>query len=299
MDESKQVGSWTSANRIITQRMVDDLFRRSSMIYILRSGVYATLGHCADSILEACRNSDHRKEFRIIFPSLTNPDIAARARAAGKHPDEVLARLADWHERLAQTALDIGPKHLLELRTTEEPHRYHGIFSDAEGCAGFALQRRASLATTSIVIGPSTEDGKWFLSLLIEDFEAYFEKCQPYELGDNKKRISRGGARVSMHPILLGFGRAIPGVIAALKFVKRGFPDANGNGATGDKLAAHTGADASDANRRLLDMERAGMLYRLCGTGSARELHGRLLTTFGETLLRDWEQTHGSDEKAR
>lgn len=281
--------------RIVTKRMIADMYARSSNVRIIRSGVYGVLGHCGDCIRQACKQSEERKEFRIILPSLTNGDVRVRSVAAGKIPEEVFIRIADWHEVLAQLAVELSPRHSLELRTTELPHRYHAIFSDTEGFAGPAFHFTASLTTRSIEIGRNSEFRKW----LIEDFETYWDVCQPYHLGDNKKRISSGGLKIPMNPVLLEFGRAIPSVIATLKFIKRGFPDANGNGATKEQLSAHTGNDPSDCNKRMLEMERAGFLFKLGGGGTTRELYGRLLTKFGEQTLQSWEQSHGKDDVGR
>jgi hypothetical protein len=289
-----------STDRIITKRMIADLYHRSSYVRVLRSGVFGVLGHCGDCIREACKRAEERKEFRYILPSLTNPDVRVRAQAAGKNPEEVIVRLADWHEVLAQLASELAPKHSLELRTTEQPHRYHAILSDSEGFAGIAFHFTASLTTRSLDIGRDSEYRKWrLLGNLIEDFDTHWEICQPYHPGDNKKRISRGGLKIPMNPILLEFGKATSSVIGVLRFIKRGFPDSNGNGATAEQLSAHTGAHCSDCNKRLLDMERAGFLYKVCGGGNAREFHGRLLTGFGEQTLRRWEQVHGRDEMER
>jgi hypothetical protein len=287
----------TLTDRIVTKQMIADLYLRGNPIRVLRSGVFGVLGHCGDCIRAVCKRSDEEKKFRYILPSLTNPDVRVRAAAAGKSPEEVLIRLADWHEGLVRLGAEIGPKHTLELRTTEEPHRYHAIISETEGFVGFAFHYTASLTTRSLDIGRDSEYRRWkYLGQFIEDFDKLWDASQPYQAGDNSKRIKRGGLKVRMNPILLRFGKATPSVIGALKFIQRGFPDANGNGATAEQLSEHTGADPSDCNKRLVEMGEAGFLYKLGGSGGAREFHGRLLTSFGGQILEEWEKTHGRED---
>jgi hypothetical protein len=241
-------------------------------------------------ILEACAKADAPKEFRIILPSLTNSDIVARAPAAGKNPDDVRARLADWHELYAKTALTLKD-HTLEIRTTEEPHRYHAIFGETEGIAGFAWHRKASLTTTSMPIAPAAEDYKWMLCNLIEDFDAYWETCHPYSVGDNKKRLTYGGIKVSLNPIVMQYGRGKPSMFTILKAVEN-FPDSVGNGATADQICALTGIHATDANKKMIELERDGLLRKPAAM-NGRECHGRVISTFGSQQLQLWERQNG------
>src|SRR5580658_4067877 len=275
-------------DRIITKAMIRDLYRRNSHIRVIRSGVFGTLAHCADVIRELCTEQAEPKQFRIILPRLDNPDIDVRSKTAGRDPEDVRRRLTDWQEIFAKTALEIPKKHSLELRVTPYPHRYHALFSDSEGIAGIAFHTKASLTTTSLDIHQHSAWRKWLLGNLIEDFDAYWDMCDPYHLGDNKKLVPKQGRKTLMDEFVQLFGRARSKTVDVLRYVKHSFPDANGNGVTKELLKALIDEDASDCNKRLLEMEKAGLLYKLSSFGG-REFYGRLITKFGELILREWD----------
>jgi hypothetical protein len=284
---------------ILTRKRIADLYQRSSRIMGIRSAVSQSINHCADIIREVCKNSADRKEFRFILPSVNNPDIAVRAKAAGINPEDVVIRLVDWQEILAKTALDIKPNHSLELRTTLLPHRYNAIFSESGGFAGFAWHCKASLATTSFDIREESGFRKWFLGNLIEDFEFLWELSEPYELGDNKRILRTVAAADPIHEVLLEFGKARGAVINALRYIKRAFPDANGNGVTKEHLSAFTDSDPADCGKRLYEMEKAGFLYKLCGNGRGSDFHGRLIGRCGERVLEKWGAYYAREDRAR
>ena len=79
MVEPNEFDFSTSMDRIVTKRMIADLYHRSSYVRVLRSGVFGVLGHCGDCIRDACKRAEERKEFRYILPSLTNADVRVRA----------------------------------------------------------------------------------------------------------------------------------------------------------------------------------------------------------------------------
>ena len=278
------------SDRIVTPQMIRELIERGQTIRIVRSGVYGVLGHSAEIIADACAPNKPAKDIRIILPSLTNTDVVARAEAAQQGGAEVLKRLALWHEALAQTAAEVPPPHHVELRTTEQPHRYHAVFSDSEGIVGIAWHHRAAMTTTSFDVSPTSRYRKWVLGNLIEDFDWLWGQSHVYKPGDNKKRLAMGISPVKLDPVLRDFGKALPNVMRALRIIKRHFPGANGNGATKESLAVHLGSHPNDCNQRMLDMERAGLLYKLGGNGSKES--GRLLTRYGESVLKLWLDAH-------
>jgi hypothetical protein len=241
--------------------MISNLIQKSDLVRIVRSGLYWQLDHCADTIAEACRASGRKKRIRIILPSLTNADLAVRAKASGQAIEVVKKRLSEWHEALAAMALELQPQHRLELRVTASPHRYHAFFSEARGFVGIAWHYRASLATTSFEIRPSSEYQKWLLGNMVEDFDKLWDESGVYELGDNKKQVARIETR--MDPILEDFGRAQARVIDALRYLKINFPTIDGNGASGKQIQDAFGTDESDANEKLLQMEDAGFIKKV------------------------------------
>jgi hypothetical protein len=289
-----------SADRIVTKSLIANIVSNGSTIRILRSGVHGTLPHCEDVIRQACRKDIIAKEIKIILPSPANEDVVERAVSSGRNPQEVLIRLEDWLDRFAQASLDLAPKHRLEIRTTEKPHRYHAFFSEMEGIVGIAWHHKASLTTTSFDIGPASDCRKWVIGNLIDDFEWLWDRSRPYQKGDFKTLKEAGAVATQMNSILSDFGRGrIPKIVAALQFIGRAFPDAHGNGATKEHLATKFGGDANDWNKRLLEMEIAGFVRKLGCGGTSRERFGRLLTSVGELIRRQTEYGHGGLEAGR
>jgi hypothetical protein len=242
-------------------------------------------------IQEVCDAADRRKEFRIIFPSIFNNDLVTRAREAGRNPDEVVTTLSDWYETLAKLAQTLAPRHFLELRTTMEPHRYHAIFTESQCIFGIPWHRKASLTTSSYCAG---EDTPAVISEFHEDFAKFYSTCEVYKPGDNAKSREKAAPRKVEEPFLLKFGRTLPWVIQVLQYIGSSFPDANGNGATKHHLQAKFNMDESLANKRLLEMEEAGLVRRLGERREKDARHGRVITEVGEYYAKKY-RLHSPD----
>jgi hypothetical protein len=179
----------------------------------------------------------------------------------------------------------LQPNHSLELRTTMEPHRYHAIFTETQGILGPPWHTKASLTTSSFLIGP---DASSVISDLHEDFDVFYNKCRPYKLGDNERLRKEAPVRAIDDRVLLDFGRTVPWVLEALRYIVSSFPLADGSGATKDHLHDKFGTDKSDCNKRLLDMEMAGLLRRVSERTSHDRLHGRVATGYGHVLVEKY-----------
>jgi hypothetical protein len=286
MSEFTEFVGGIRVNRIVTKRVIRDLIRASECIQIIRSGVYFVVGHCAEEIEEACNASDRPKEIRIILPSIFNEDVAVRALEAGRSPAEVLAKLGDGQEKLAALAERLAPNHSLELRTTMEPHRYHTIFSESKGILGIPWHTKASLATSSFLLGSEASS---LMSHLHEDFDAYFAKCTPYQAGDNERNRKKKTVCAIDDKVLLEFGRTIPNVLKLLRYIVSAFPVADGSGVTNSHLLAQFGMEKSGGNKWLLEMEEAGMLRRIGERTSHDHRHGRLATRYGKVLVEKYK----------
>jgi hypothetical protein len=274
--------------RIITKRRLRALFMAAEHVCIVRSGVYAELEHCADVIEEVCRTSATPKRFCIVLPSILNPDLVTRATEAGRRPEDVLANLGAWHEVLARLAARLMPRHLIEVRTTMEPHRYHAIFSETQAVLGIPWHTEASITTSSFVIGPNASE---VISKLHKDFEVFFERCTPYELGDDERLRKQKLARVIDDEILWRFSKkAAREVIEMLHYIAHSFPLVDGSGVTKAHLIEKKWyKDESSASHRLSEMEHAGLLYRVWDSETHSPSHGRLISDGGRILVRKYK----------
>jgi hypothetical protein len=278
MEEFPGLVSGVTVNRIITKSLLRNMFRDAETIQIIRSGVYFLMAHGGDVIEEVCNASSRRKEIRYILPSIFNEDVAVRAREAGLSPAEVLAKLADWHEELARISARLHPKHSLELRTTMDRHRYHAIFTETHGIIGPPWHTLASLTTSSFLIGPEASS---VISNMHRDFDVFYQTCTPYKLGDNERLRKQAPLVKIEDPVLLDFGRTLPWVLEALRYIASSFPLVDGSGATKDHLHTKFGTDKGDCNKRLKDMEDAGLVKRVGDRSGQDRLHGRIATGYG------------------
>jgi hypothetical protein len=281
MAEFTELVSGVRVNRLITKSLIRELMTESHSLKIVRSGVYFALGDCGDVIEEVCAASDQRKEIRIVLPSILNKDVVVRACEAGRSPEEVLARLGEWQERFAKISERVAPRHSLQLRTTMEPHRYHAIFSESRGIVGIPWHTKASLTTSSFFL---ERDASSMILNLHEDFDVFFDKCTPYKAGDNERLRLEKTPPVIDDPVLLRFGRGLPNILEALKFIVSAYPTVNGNGATKSSVHARLGGDASTWNKRLKEMEHAGLLRRAGSSDANDNGSGRLATWYGEQV---------------
>ncbi len=283
--------------RIITETVIRQLLTQGDYIRIIRSGVNAELEHCAPVIEEVCRNSPRPKQIRIVLPSILNTDLVVRAREAERCPEEVLAKLAAWHETLARLSKRLAPKHILEVRTTLDPHRYHAIFSESQAIFGLPWHSEASLTTSSFIASGEVAAG--VISLLHKDFEVFFRKCVPYALGDNQHIEKATAARKIDEEVLHRFGKKLPKVFEILQYIVSSFPVAGGGGATNRHIFEKFGIEKSDANKWLLQMERAGLLIRAAEpklkSGSKEEddasdtCCGRLASWWGTSIAKKYK----------
>jgi hypothetical protein len=278
-----------SFGRIITRTVVRQLIRDGEVIRIIRSGVYAELEHCADVIEEECKASTTPKQILIVLPSILNKDLIVRAREAQRAPEEVLANLTLWQETLGKLAIRLAPRHKLEVRTTLEPHRYHAIFSERKAIFGIPWHSEASLATSSFTVGGDATD---VIAKLHNDFDTFFRECKPYHVGDNDRLRKEKAVLEIDDEILLEFGKHVGDVLEELKWIARTFPFVDGTGVTKDRMYEKFGKDKNDWNKRLLDMEDAGLLRRASDRCSRDPRHGRVATRYGMLLARKYKDYH-------
>ena len=269
----------------ITPNLILELMQMSDFIHFTRSGVNLVPGSCADLIEQACAGAVRKKVIRGVLPNILNGDIVVRAREAGRSPDEVRANLSQWQETLAQLAETLAPHHILELRTTMEPHRYHSIFSEKGAILGIPWHAKASLATSSFLIGRAASN---VISNLHEDFESFYAKCKPYALGDNERIRNAPPARDIDDEVLLSFGKNLPWYLEALRYIARSFPLADKSGVTKAHLRVKFDLDESTCNKRLLEMEYAGLLRRAGDHASNEPRHGRVATGYGKMVVEKY-----------
>lgn len=282
--ESHALKRWTSG--IVTPQRVREIYLEGSMIRIVRSAIDDSLPDCAKYMREACDLSQTPKDFRIILPKHNNPDVRIRSMMAGKDPDEVVRRLKEWQELFAQTAKEIDPIHSLQLRVTDKPHRYHAILSESEGFAGLAFHCRASIKTCSMDIPRMAPEREWTLRALTEDFDCFWDYCEPYCAGDGKKAaIDTESARTAQY-LLKHFEIRPHHALKVLEYVASAFPDANGQGMVIQQLSERTKWDPSDCGKRLQQLENAGFVQKATEGGNSRRWHGRLITQTGRLVLK-------------
>jgi hypothetical protein len=167
-------------------------------------------------IEEECKAALRPKHICIVLPSILNRDLVVRAREAERDPEEVLANMADWQEQLARLQQRLEPRHKLEVRTTLEPHRYHAIFSESEAIFGLPWHSEATLNTSSFFVRCDTTG---LLAMLHKDFEVFFRKCTPYQIGDNARLRKENAARTIDEEVLHTFGRRLPQVLRILEYI--------------------------------------------------------------------------------
>jgi hypothetical protein len=275
-----------SHGRIVTPAVVRNLIESGDYIHFLRSGVNPELESCADLIEEVCKASARPKHIRMILPSILNPDLAFRARQAGRAPDQVIKKLDHWHETLAKLKLRLEPKDTLEIRTTMEAHRYYAIFSDSQMIFGPCLHCEASLTTSSFFVGP---EASATIATFHKDFDTLFrDKCTPYRLGDNERRRKQAAATTIEEEALLALGGHLPRAMKILLYVVSAFPVAGGGGATKEHLHAKFGWDPGDSNKRLREMELAGLLARAGDRSAGDNCCGRIASAWGISMARKY-----------
>jgi hypothetical protein len=285
MSEPQRITDGISFNRILTPTFLFDFFMDGDYIGVIRSGVNAHMESCADLFEEVCKLSERPKVIRIVMPSVLNLDVIARAHEAGRCAQTVLKNLALWQETLAKLAIKLAPPHMLDLRTTLEPHRYHAIFTEKAAVIGVPWHSEASITTSSFVIG---QDSASVIAKLHKDFEVFFARCTPYKLGDAERLRKETAAKQIDDPILLSFGKSQQHVLEILLYVARAFPRTDGCGVTNADLHAKFGTDEADANRRLLEMEDAGMLKRINPRAARDRCYGRIITRYGKYLIEKY-----------
>jgi hypothetical protein len=167
-----------------------------------------------------------------------------------------------------------------------ETHRYYAIFSESQMIFGPPFYSEASLTTSSFLVGPE-ETG--VIAAFHRDFDKYFrEKCKPYHLGDNDLLRKQTAARTIDEEVLLAFRGALPRVLQTLEYIVGAFPMSDGGGATKEHLHAKFGIDPADANRRLREMEIAGLLMRAGDRSAGDHCHGRLATAWGISVAKKY-----------
>jgi hypothetical protein len=284
MNEFTKVFTGIRFGQIITMSMIYQLILNSEAVNIFRSGVYFTFGDLADVILRACSESSSRKEIRIVYPSIFNPDVVNRSSEVGRCPDEVLVKLGDWQETASRLGLRLHPHHYLEVRTTTRPHRYHTIFSENGGILGPAWIFKASLTTSSLTFG---KEETALLANCHEDFNRLWDQSTPYAPGDNERNRKKNAVHTINDENLIRFhGKTLHWVVEALKYVASAFPGTDGNGATNRHLSIRFGTDESTCNKRLLEMEHAGLV---CRVPAGRHRHGRVVTEPGQKIAEKYK----------
>jgi hypothetical protein len=285
-----------NSDRIITTAMIRELLEKKQRIYFLRSSLSGKVGHCADIIRSVCAKSTTRKEIKIILPSVINPDLFSRAEHVRLNKTEVLNRLIDWLEELVKLVDELSPMHSFELRTHMEPHRWHGVFTDDEGIAGLAWHASADMTYSSLNFGPQIGTSKWMFRFMSTDFDWLWNNSEPYAAGKARKQLERAIVATTrqIHPVLLPFKSRIVKVMQALHVIKTHYPDSDGCGITKLGMHEYLGMDESGANALLKEMQSAGLVEKLGPDRDepglkGRRVCGRVLTGFGQYVLREWE----------
>jgi hypothetical protein len=142
------------------------------------------------------------------------------------------------------------------------------------------------LTTSSFIVGPE-ESGA--IAAFHRDFDKYFrEKCKPYQLGDCDRLRKQTAANTIDEEVLLGFGKGLQYALQALGYIVSAFPTSDGGGATKEHLHAKFGWDPSDANKRLREMEIAGLVMRAGDRAAGDHCHGRLATGWGASIAKKY-----------
>lgn len=174
-----------SKNLVCNEYHVGELIRSGTHIRIIRSGVNGSIGHCADVIREACVAAPRRKTIQIILPQLENADLLNRSNVAANFKGnaaskqaQVRARLEQWYMALNKLARDLAETHTIELRLTDQPHRYHAFLSDDGGIVGIGWHSMASIASASLPLSAESSYGSWLSRYVCQDFDWLWERCE-------------------------------------------------------------------------------------------------------------------------